>query len=211
MVTDMTTIFRPLGDLPPSAAGPPRHAVAFAASAGGLAALSQVLSALPSDFAAAILVVQHLDPNHRSWMAEILTRRTGLRVAQARGGERLAAGTVLIAPPGHHLLVGADGALSLSDTARIQYSRPSADVVFTSLAESWGDGAIAVVLSGKGMDGADGVRAIKRHGGTVIAQDEAAEFGGMPRAAIRTGLADFVLPLESIASTLMKLTAGGIA
>ena len=172
--------------------------------------MSQVLSVLPSDFAAAIVVVQHLDPNHRSWMAEILTRRTGLRVAQARGGERLAAGTVLIAPPGHHLLVGTDGVLSLSDTARVQCSRPSADVLFTSLAESWGCGAIAVVLSGRGRDGADGVRAIKRHGGTVIAQDEAAELG-MPGAAVDTGMADFVLPLESIAPTLMKLTAGRTA
>jgi two-component system CheB/CheR fusion protein len=142
--------------------------VAFAASAGGLSALSQVLSILPPDFATPILVVQHLDPEHRSWMAEILARRSGLRVEQVRGGERLAAGGVHVAPPGQHLLVAVDGALSLSDTARVKFSRPSADVLFASLAASWGRGAIAVVLTGTGSDGADGVRAIKSHGGTVI-------------------------------------------
>ncbi len=91
---------------PVRAAGRPRHAVALAASSGGLAALSQVLSTLPASFPAPILVLQHLDPDHRSWLAEILARRTGLRVVEARDGGRLAAGSVFIAPPGHHLLVG---------------------------------------------------------------------------------------------------------
>ena len=186
--------------------------MALAASAGGLSALSRILSALPAGFAAPILVVQHLDPEHRSWMAEILARRTGLCVTQVQGGERLATGTVHIAPPGRHLLVAADGELSLSDTGRVQFSRPSADVLFTSLAASWGSGAIAVVLTGTGSDGADGVRAIKSHGGTVLVQDEAsAEFSGMPDAAIRTGKADCILPLDAIAACLVDLTAGGLA
>jgi two-component system, chemotaxis family, protein-glutamate methylesterase/glutaminase len=186
--------------------------VAFAASAGGLSALSQVLSVLPPDFAAPILVVQHLDPEHRSWMAEILARRSGLRVEQVRGGERLAAGGVYVAPPGHHLLVAADGELSLSDTARVKFSRPSADVLFASLAASWGSDAIAVVLTGTGSDGADGVCAIKSRGGTVIVQDEAsAQFFGMPDAAIRTGTADRILPLDAIAACLVELTSGDLA
>ena len=184
--------------------------MALAASAGGLAAVSQILSGLPADFPAPILVVQHLDPNHRSWLAEILTRRTGLRVLQVRGGEQAVAGTVFLAPPGQHLLVAADGTLSLSDTARVRFVRPSADVLFTSLAEGWDGGAIAVVLTGTGKDGADGVRAIKSRGGTVIVQDEAsAEFFGMPNAAIQTGTANQILPLEAIAAALMELTAGG--
>ncbi len=145
-------------------------------------------------------------------MAEVLSRCTGLIVTQARGGERLAAGTVFIAPPDRHLLVGADGVLSLSDTVRVQYSRPSADVLFSSLAESWGTGAIAVVLTGTGSDGARGAQAVKAHGGTVLAQDEeSARFFGMPGAVIHTGAADLVLPLTSIASTLVRLTAGGTA
>ncbi len=90
----MLVCLQPLGDLSLPALGRPRHVVAFAASAGGLPALSEILAGLPPDFAAPIVVVQHLDPGHRSWMAEILARRTALSVLQAHGGERLVAGTV---------------------------------------------------------------------------------------------------------------------
>ena len=145
-------------------------------------------------------------------MAEILSRRTEMRVLQVQGGEHIAAGTVFLAPPNQHLLVGTDGVLSLTGTIRVQYSRPSADVLFVSLAESWGVGAIAVVLTGTGKDGAQGARAVKDHGGMVIAQNEAsAEFFGMPGAAIQTGATDLVLPLRSIAPVLLRLTAGGTA
>jgi two-component system chemotaxis response regulator CheB len=196
----------------PDPARRPGHAVAFAASAGGLSALTHVLSSLPEDFAAPILVVQHLDPHHRSWMAEILRRRVALPVEQARGGERLDAGRVYLAPPDRQLVVGEDGCLSLSDVARVQHVRPSADLLFASLAGAWGKGAIAVVLSGTGRDGADGVRVIKEHGGIVIAQDAAsAEFFGMPDAAQRTGAVDRVLPLDEIAPALVKLIQGGTA
>ena len=207
---DKLSSLQPVGGTLPGAAGRPRHVVALAASAGGLAAVSRILSGLPADFPAPVLIVQHQDPNFRSWLTEILSRITELRVTQARDGERLAAGTVFLAPPGHHLLVAADGTLSLSDTARVRFVRPSADVLFASLAESWDGGAIAVVLTGTGKDGADGVRAIKSRGGTVIVQDEvSAEFFGMPSAAIQTGTADQILPLGAIAAALMELTAGG--
>jgi two-component system, chemotaxis family, protein-glutamate methylesterase/glutaminase len=183
--------------------------VALAASAGGLAALTHVLSSLPAGFAAPLLVVLHVDPRHRSWLAEILGRRTALTVTQVRGGERIAAGNVYVAPPDHHLLVQHDGILGLSDLARVQHVRPSADLLFTSLAAAWGAGAVAVVLTGTGRDGAAGVLAIKEHGGTVIAQDEAsAEFFGMPDAACRTGGVDQVLPLDDIAPALVRLTEG---
>ncbi|HEX4496218.1 MAG TPA: chemotaxis protein CheB [Thermoanaerobaculia bacterium] len=193
------------------APGRPRHVVAIATSAGGLSALSQLLSTLPAGFAAPIVIVQHLDPEHRSWLAEILARRTGLRVEQVRGGELLAAGVVHVAPPGHHLLVAADGELSLSSTGRVQYVRPSADVLFASLAASWGSGAIAVVLTGTGSDGADGARAVKSRGGTVLVQDGAsAEFPGMPDATVRTGTVDRILPLDAIAACLTEITTGGL-
>ena len=195
----------------PVSSGPalrPKHAVALAASAGGVKALLQILSSLPRNFAAPVLIVQHLSPHYRSRLAEIFERRVKLAVSQVRGGERVAAGTVYVAPPDRHLLVDTSGLLDLSDVARVQHVRPSADVLFTSLAEAWGEGAIAVVLTGTGRDGADGVRAIKDHGGTVIAQDEAsAAFFGMPDAAFRTGMVDRVLPLDGIASALMELTS----
>lgn len=198
-----------VGPMTTGPAARPKHVVALAASAGGLAALTEILSSLSPDFAAPVLVVQHLSPRHRSQMAEILGRRVRLPVHQVQGGEWIEAGRVYIAPPDHHLLVEADGHLILSDLARVQYVRPSADVLFASLAESWEEGAIAVVLTGTGHDGANGVRAVKRHGGTVIAQDEeTAAFFGMPDAAFQTGRVDRVLPLKGIAAALTELTTG---
>jgi two-component system, chemotaxis family, protein-glutamate methylesterase/glutaminase len=185
----------------------PKHVVALAASAGGLAALTEILASLPADFAAPVLVLQHLSPRYRSWLSEILGRRVALPVVQVQGGEHLEAGRIYVAPPDHHLVVDSSGCLDLSDVARVQHVRPSADVLFASLSEAWGDGAIAVVLTGTGRDGAEGVRAIKERGGTVIAQDEAsADFFGMPNAAFRTGMVDRVLPLDEIAPVLIELT-----
>jgi len=182
--------------------------VALAASAGGLNALTQVLQALPADFAAGIVVVQHLDPRHRSLMAEILGRRIALKVKEAAQGDRVAAGTVMIAPPNNHLLVNQEGLLTLTQTELVHFLRPSADLLFESTAAAYRERAIAVVLSGSGHDGAMGVKAIKKMGGTVIAQDqESSEFGGMPAAAQQTGLVDFVLPLNEIARALQTLVS----
>jgi two-component system, chemotaxis family, protein-glutamate methylesterase/glutaminase len=180
--------------------------VALASSAGGLNALTHVLSALPPDFPAALVVVQHLDPRHRSLMADILSRRTPLVVRQAEAGAPLCPGTVAIAPPDQHLLVNPDGTLSLSHAQLVHFVRPSADLLFESVAASFQDRAIAVVLTGSGSDGARGASAIKRMGGTVIAQDQAtSEVFGMPGAAIRTGSVDYVLPLDEIAPSLVTL------
>jgi two-component system chemotaxis response regulator CheB len=185
--------------------------VAMAASAGGIAALGQVLADLPADFRASIVVVQHLDPRHRSLMADILRRRTGLEVVQAREGDRIIPGSVYIAPPDRHLLVNPDGTLSLSQSELVHFVRPSADLLFESVAACYRDRAIAVVLSGTGSDGSMGTRAIKKMGGTVIVQDQkSAEFPGMPQAAINSGSADFILPLDEIASALVTLVMKGM-
>jgi two-component system chemotaxis response regulator CheB len=186
--------------------------VAVAASAGGLQALSGVLSLLPAEFPAALVVVQHLDPRHRSLMADILSRRTTLKVKQAEEGDELSPGTVHIAPPNKHLLVNPDGTLTLAQSELVHFVRPSADLLFESVAASYKERAIAVVLTGTGSDGTMGVQAIKKMGGTVIAQDEASsEFFGMPGAAIHTGNVDFVLPLKEIPSALVTLVATGEA
>lgn len=183
--------------------------VAMAASAGGLTALTQVLAGLPEQFPAAIVVVQHLDPRHRSLMADILSRRTAVEVRQAEEGDRLCPGIVYIAPPNRHLLVNADGTLSLSQSELVHFLRPSADLLFESVAGSYKGRAIAVVLTGTGSDGAMGVGAIKKMGGTVIAQDqETSEFFGMPSSAIETGSVDFILPLAEIPSALVTLVMG---
>jgi two-component system, chemotaxis family, protein-glutamate methylesterase/glutaminase len=181
-------------------------AVLVAASAGGLTALTSVLSELPADFPAGVAVVQHIEPHHRSLLAEILGRSCSLPVQQAQDGQPFVAGMVHVAPPDHHLLVNAGGTLSLTRTELVHFVRPSADLLFDSGAASFGNRAIGVVLTGSGSDGALGVEAIKRVGGTVIAQDEAtSEFFGMPGAAIATGGVDFVLPLDQIADALTSL------
>jgi two-component system, chemotaxis family, protein-glutamate methylesterase/glutaminase len=184
--------------------------VAIASSAGGLAALTSTLSTLPADFPAAVLVVQHLDPRHRSLMAEILSRRTALAVVQAVGGEPIEAGTVYVAPPDHHLLANADRTLELAQTELVHFVRPSADLLFESVAAAYRERSIAVVLTGSGSDGAMGVEAVKKMGGTVLAQDEStSEFFSMPSAAIATGKVDFVLPIEEMAPALLSLVVGG--
>ncbi|MGF1935865.1 MAG: chemotaxis protein CheB [Nostoc sp. ChiQUE02] len=183
--------------------------VAIAASAGGLTALAKVLSTLPAEFPGAIAIVQHLAPEYRSLMAEILGRRTDITVKQAQEGDCLTPGTAYIAPPNRHLLVNGDGTLSLSQSELVHFLRPSADLLFESVAATYKDRAIAVVLTGTGSDGAMGVEAIKKMGGTVIVQDvKTAEFSGMPTAAIQTGNVDFILPLDEISSTLVTLVMG---
>jgi two-component system, chemotaxis family, protein-glutamate methylesterase/glutaminase len=186
--------------------------VAIASSAGGLRALTEVLSVLTADFPASITVVQHLDPRHRSLMADILNRQSRLPIKQAEEGDRVQPGAVFIAPPDRHLLVNVDGTLSLSRTELVHFVRPSADLLFESVAASFKDRAIAVMLTGTGRDGATGVQAIKKMGGTVIAQDEGtSEFFGMPGAAIQTGAVDFVVPLKDIGPALTKLIVRGEA
>jgi len=183
--------------------------IALAASAGGLRALTDVLSVLPRDFPVALVVVQHLDPRHRSLMAEILGKRTSLVVKEACEGDALEPGRALIAPPNRHLLVNPDRTVSLSQSELVHFVRPSADLLFESTATAYKERAIAVVLSGAGRDGAMGVKAIKKMGGTVIVQDEqTSQFSGMPDAARQTGMADFILPLPEIAPALRTLVSG---
>jgi two-component system chemotaxis response regulator CheB len=172
-------------------------------------ALIIVLSALPATFPAAVLVVQHLDPRHRSLLADLLSRRTELKVVEATAGDRVMPGVVYIAPPNRHLLVDPDGTLSLTQSELVHFVRPSADLLFESVAATYRERAIALVLTGTGSDASMGVQAVKKVGGTVLAQDEAtSEFFGMPGSAIATGSVDFILPIEEIPSALMSLVQG---
>ncbi len=191
---------------PDSSIPPALSVVAICASAGGLNALSQVLSALPADFPAAITVVQHSSRNFPSMLPDILSRRIALPVKQAEEGDILQPKWVYIAPNNQHLLVNSDGTLSLSYSELVHFVRPSADLLFESVAASFRQQAIAVVLTGTGCDGAIGVKAIKQMGGIAIAQDRAtSEFFAMPEAAINTGAVDYVVPLSEIADTLLRL------
>jgi two-component system chemotaxis response regulator CheB len=187
------------------AALPQFDVVAIGASAGGVEALHVVVEALPVDFPVPVLIVQHMDPRHRSMLAGLLGRRCRLRVKQATNDEPVHPGTVYIAQPDAHLLVR-EGRLVLTDTKLVHFSRPSIDLLFESVADAYGDRAISVILSGTGMDGADGTRAIKAKGGTTIAQTPAsAAHAGMPQAARATGCVDVTLPLEEIGPAIVSL------
>jgi two-component system chemotaxis response regulator CheB len=185
--------------------------IAIAASSGGLAALSEVLRTLPATLPAAILVLQHLAPDQRSHLTEILADRTALPVHQAAQGMRLEHGVVYVAPPGAHLLVGTEGRLALSHLPPLHWCRPSADRLFASVGARYGPGAIAVVLTGYGVDGAEGAQVLRSLGGMVLVQDDATSAcPDMPRAARRAGDVDRVLPLGEIAAELETLVGSGV-
>jgi two-component system chemotaxis response regulator CheB len=184
----------------------PYGIVAIAASAGGITALGRVLGGLSVGFPVPVVVVQHLDPRHKTIIAEVLGRRAQLPVRLAAHSMRAEPGTIYIAPPNRHLLVEADAMLMLSSSELVHFLRPSADLLFESVAGTYGPRAIACVLTGTGSDGAMGASAVKSRGGTVIAEDPAsAEFKGMPDAVVATGAVDFILPLDEIATVITGL------
>ena len=183
--------------------------VVAAASAGGLKAISVVLSGLPSDFPAAILVVQHLDPRHPSRMADILSKRTVLKLKQAEEGDHVSPGNVYIASPNFHLMVNHNQRLNLSDSERVHFLRPCADLLFESAAAVYKHRVIALILTGTGSDGTRGAKAIRNAGGKVIVQDkETSEFFGMPGSVIKAGEADYILPLKEISTFLYAVVSG---
>ena len=187
---------------------PASRVIAMAASVGGLKALSAILGSLPGDFPAAIAIVMHLSPDHKSVLAEILDSRTDLVVKQAKNGDVLCDASVFVAPPNHHLSVEKGGILRLSsaEAEKIHYARPSAEPLFASVAEVYKAHAIAVVLTGGDGDGSFGVQIIKDHAGIVIAQDRpTSENFSMPETSINTGDVDFILPLTEIAPRLIEL------
>jgi two-component system, chemotaxis family, protein-glutamate methylesterase/glutaminase len=181
--------------------------IALVCSAGGLDALTRVLEPLPADLPAAVLVLQHVSPEHDSELAAILDRRTGLAVTAATDGARLEPGKVLVCPSGQHTLVAADESIALIMSGALPPYRPSADLLLTTLAVAIGRRAVAVVLTGNGNDAATGVTAVHRFGGTVIACSvESSTRPAMPQAAIdRDSSVDEVVDLDLIAPLLITL------
>ncbi len=182
----------------------------MATSSGGLSALSRILGSLPGDFKAAIAIVMHISPDHKSLLAEILGCRTALRVKQAQAGDTLYHSGVFIAPPNHHMMVTEGGVLVLSSPSaeKVHYARPSAEPLFASVARIYQSKSIAVVLTGGDGDGSTGVGIIKDRGGIVIAQDRStSQDFSMPETAIETGDVDFILPLDEIAPKLLHLVS----
>jgi two-component system, chemotaxis family, protein-glutamate methylesterase/glutaminase len=184
--------------------------VALVSSTGGLRATSVILAALPGALPAAIIVLQHQQPDRPTVLPELLARHTALHVRVARDGAVLRDGVVEVAPPGYHTLVTATRHLSLVPSGDFPPHRPSADLLLTSLGLACGADAIAVVLTGGGNDGATGATVVHHHGGRVLAGDEAtSEVFAMPCAAIGRGdVVDEVVPLERIGSRIAQLVLG---
>jgi two-component system, chemotaxis family, protein-glutamate methylesterase/glutaminase len=181
--------------------------IAIGASAGGVEALSALVSALPKDLAAPILVVLHVSAAGRSFLPDILDRRTELIARHAQDGEPLHAGRVYVAPPDDHLVVR-DGTVFLTREPRENGHRPAVDPMFRSVAAAYGRRAIGVVLSGTRDDGSRGLASIKAAGGTALVQDPAeCMYDGMPESAIRATQVDAVLGVAGIADRLVAMSA----
>ena len=190
------------------AAGVMVRAVAVAASTGGPQALQQLLARLPAGFGVPILVVQHITPGFTAGLADWLGTVCTLRVKVAAAGEIPAPRTVYLAPDDLHLGLTARGEVLLSAAPPVGGFRPSGTFLFESVARALGPSVLAVILTGMGEDGVAGLRAVRRAGGRVIAQDEKSSVVfGMPGAAVAAGLADAVLPLELIAPRLASLAS----
>jgi two-component system, chemotaxis family, protein-glutamate methylesterase/glutaminase len=187
---------------------PPNRIIAIGISTGGPNALQFVLSQIPVDFPAAILVVQHMPEGFTEMFAKRLDECCALDVQEAKSGDLLVAGRVLICPGNRHMMVRrmprGDMAV-LSDSPSVNGHRPSADVLFHSVAQEFGPTSVGIIMTGMGEDGAEGLGAIKNSGGMTIAQSEdTCVVSGMPRAAILKGHASKIISLDGMAAFLVN-------
>ncbi len=179
--------------------------VVIGASAGGVGALESLVGGLPPDFPAAVLIVLHISPMHKSLLADVLSAAGPLRVAPPVDGETLSAGRIYVAPPDRHLMVD-DDCVRITRGPRENHFRPSIDVLFRSAAYHYGSSAIGVVLSGSLSDGSSGLFAIRRLGGVAIVQDPAeALYNSMPVSAISRVDVDYTLPAREIGRLLSTI------
>jgi two-component system chemotaxis response regulator CheB len=183
------------------------EAVVIGVSAGGMNALSTVLSRLPADFGLPVIIVQHMDPHSRDYLPNHLDRKCTITVKEAEDKEKIRSGVAYIAPPNYHLLLEEDRTFSLSVDDVVNFSRPSIDVMFETAADVYNRKLVGVVLTGANADGSKGLKKIKAMGGMAIVQDPMTAYVDvMPKAAIAITKVDHVLPLEEIAVLLTELS-----
>ncbi len=184
--------------------------IAIAASTGGPGALSKLLSELPGNLPVPILIVQHMSLGFGEGFVSWLNSAVSLKVKTAEQGEELLPGAVYVAPDDRHLGVSEQGSVLLSSGPPVGGFRPSGSYLFQSVAKVYGAGSLAVVLTGMGQDGVEGLRKIREAGGRIIAQDEESSVVyGMPKAAVAAGLVDHVLPLPGIAQRILACVSRG--
>lgn len=183
------------------------EAIVIGTSSGGMNALKFLFSALPVDFSIPIIIVQHIGPRSDNQWIKLLNNNSKLYLKEADEKEKIEHGKVYIAPPNYHLMIERNKTFSLTIDERVNYSRPSIDVLFESAAEAYKNKLIGVILTGSNNDGTKGIKRIKEYGGLTIAQDpKTAESSYMPASAIAAIQPDYILSLEDISNLLIKLT-----
>ena len=183
-------------------------AIVIGASAGGIAALGTILPALPATFPVPIVAVLHQHPGGSAGWPEYLALQTALAVVEVEDKMPLTAGTIHCAPPGYHLLMEQDGSFALSVDEKVNYSRPSIDLLFSSAADAFGPALIGVILTGANADGAEGLAEIAARGGIAVVQSlQTSDWPAMPAAALQAVPQALVVDLEVMATTLITLTS----
>ncbi|SHJ25532.1 chemotaxis protein CheB [Halodesulfovibrio aestuarii] len=186
------------------------EAIVIGASAGGLIALHRIFSQRCLDFNLPVLIAQHICPNRESLLPELLRQHCTGTVKDAEDKDVITSGNVYIAPSNYHLLVEPDKSIALSVEGRVNFSRPSIDVLFETASEAYCDALVGIILSGANSDGAYGVSQIKKRAGlTIVQSPDSAEFDTMPKAAIEASNPDFILSLDEIGILLNTLCNRG--
>ncbi|HSD83475.1 MAG TPA: chemotaxis protein CheB [Anaerolineae bacterium] len=182
------------------------HVIVIGGSAGAMTVLVELLPSLPGDFPMPIVIAVHLHPRQDKAHIERLASHCALKVKEADEKEPIQAGIIYLAPPNYHLLIEKDRTFSLSIDERVNYARPSIDVLFETAAQVYGPQAIGIVLTGANNDGADGLRQIKERGGLAIVQDpRTAESTFMPQAALEATAVDHMLSVPEIGKLLRQI------
>ena len=181
------------------------EAIVIGVSSGGMNALKVLFSLLPKEFKTPIIIVQHIGSQSENLWIRLLNDKSNLPIKEADEKESIEHGKVYIAPPNYHLLIERNKTFSLTIDERVNYARPSIDVLFESAAEAYKNKLIGVILTGSNNDGSNGLKRIKEYGGLTIVQDPTtAESNYMPASAIAAMQVDFILSLEDIIKLLIK-------
>jgi len=182
------------------------EAIVIGVSSGGMNALKIIFTALPADFSIPIIIVQHVGAHSDSQWINLLNEKSNLNLKEADEKEKIQKGKAYFAPPNYHLMIEKDKTFSLTIEERVNYARPSIDVLFESAAEAYKNKLIGVILTGSNNDGTNGIKRIKECGGLAIVQDpETAESAYMPTSAIAAIQPDYIPSLQEIIKLLIKL------
>ncbi len=182
------------------------EAIVIGVSSGGMNAMNILFSRLPKEFGIPIVVLQHIGPRSDNLWIKILSKKTSRIIKEAEEKEKIEKGFVYVSPPNYHLLIEKNKTFSFTIDERVNYARPSIDVLFESAAEAYESKLIGIILTGSNTDGTNGMKRIKECGGLTIAQDpETAESSYMPASAIAALKMDYILALEGISDLLIKI------